>query len=194
MKERKRRLTLPLFLMSCLLFGFSSAVFASTQNTLNGVRSWPSPENTRVVLDLSQKAKYAIHYLKKPDRLVIDLKSTTSVLDFTKIKHKGPLVKNIRHSATYQEGVYRLVIDLKQASKAIIFALSPAQPYGHRLVIDLPHKATSIPVKKVPPRKIVRVGRDVIIAVDAGHGGEDPGALGRFSQEKKNNVTNSEAP
>ena len=149
------------------------------------MRSWPSPDNTRVVLDLSKQAKYAIHYLKKPDRLVIDLKSTMSVLDFTKMKHKGPLVKNIRHSATYQKGVYRLVIDLKQASKAVIFALSPAKPYGHRLVIDLPHTKAILAVKRSRPSKTIRVGRDVIIAVDAGHGGEDPGALGRFSQEKK---------
>ncbi|WP_094751524.1 LysM peptidoglycan-binding domain-containing protein [Psychromonas sp. CD1] len=185
MKVLKIRLTLSLLIINFLFCFFSGSVSAGVQNKLNSVRSWPSPDNTRVVLDLSKQARYSIHYLKKPDRLVIDLKSTTSVLDFKKIKHTGPLVKNIRRSITRQSGVYRLVIDLKQASKAVVFSLSPEPPYGHRLVIDLPYKKTIKTKPEKVIRKITPVGRNVIIAVDAGHGGEDPGASGRLTQEKK---------
>ncbi|PKF61190.1 hypothetical protein CW745_11185 [Psychromonas sp. psych-6C06] len=170
-----------LLIVSFLLFAFNSA----QANQLKGVRAWPSPDNTRVVLDLSGKPDYEIHYLKKPNRLVLDIQSTRSKVNLKTISHDGPLVKNIRASASNSSGTYRLVIDLKQASIANVFTLPPANPYGHRLVIDLPHQvadATPTPDKTVSP---VSVGRDVIIAIDAGHGGEDPGAIGKFSYEKK---------
>uniref|UniRef100_UPI0003B631D1 N-acetylmuramoyl-L-alanine amidase n=1 Tax=Psychromonas hadalis TaxID=211669 RepID=UPI0003B631D1 len=173
-----------LFIISFLLLAFSSV----HANQLKGARAWPSPDNTRVVLDLMTKPNYEIHYLKRPDRLVIDIKSTTSKINLKKIAHKGPLVKNIRESGSESKGTYRLVIDLKQPSKAKIFTLPPAKPYGHRLVIDLPHQAPKIvpkPNKTQKNTQPTRVGRDVIIAIDAGHGGDDPGAIGRFSYEKK---------
>jgi N-acetylmuramoyl-L-alanine amidase len=100
------------------------------------------------------------------------------------------LVKNIRESASNSKSTYRLVIDLKKQSKASIFTLPPAKPYGHRLVIDLPHQAPEVKKPATNTANISQpqsVGRDVIIAIDAGHGGDDPGALGKFSQEK--NVT-----
>ena len=171
-------------LVSFLLLAFNSV----HANQLKGVRAWPSPDNTRVVIDLSSTPDYEVHYLKRPDRLVVDIKSAKSSVNLKSIKHAGPLVKNIRESASNSKGTYRLVVDLKQQSTAEIFTLAPADPYGHRLVIDLPHKAPEV---KKPPTQTVnvsqpqRVGRDVIIAIDAGHGGEDPGALGKFSQEKK---------
>ena len=172
-----------LFLITFLLLAISTV----HANQLKSVRAWPSPDNTRIVLDLSRKPNYEIYYLKKPNRLVIDIKSTSSSVNFKKMSHQGPLVKNLRQSATNKKGIFRLVVDLKQASKAKIFTLPPAKPYGHRLVIDLPHKMSANISNNKPPIKMVKpgTGRDVIIAVDAGHGGEDPGALGRFSYEKK---------
>ncbi|WP_413700049.1 LysM peptidoglycan-binding domain-containing protein [Psychromonas sp. KJ10-10] len=163
------------------------AVTVVQANQLEGVRAWPSPDSTRVVLDLSDKPDYDINYLQSPNRLMIDIKSTTSKVNLSSVAHKGPLVKNVRESTSKSKGTYRLVIDLKKASKAHIFTLNPAKPYGHRLVIDLPHK-TPEPVKVVEkPKSSLKpneVGRNVIIAIDAGHGGEDPGALGQFSVEK----------
>jgi len=169
----------------CLLL----AVSGVQANQLKGVRAWPSPDNTRVVLDFTHKPNYEISYLKKPDRLVVDLSATKSALSLKSIPHKGPLVKNIRESASNSKSSYRLVVDLKQASKATVFTLQPAKPYGHRLVIDLPHQ-TPAEAKKIAIEKNIaeakgNSGRDVVIAIDAGHGGDDPGALGKFSYEKK---------
>ena len=171
----------------CLVFilqGVSFSVFAAQKNELKGVRAWPSPDNTRIVLDLSQKPEYEIHYLAKPDRLVIDLSSTTNKANLKAVKNKGKVVKNIRESASGQKNTFRLVVDLKQPSKANIFSLAPAKPYGHRLVIDLPNIKTKIPtsIAAVPN------GRDIIVAIDAGHGGDDPGALGKYTYEKKVNL------
>lgn len=170
-----------LFIVSFLLLAFSSV----HANQLKGVRAWPSPDNSRVVLDFSDKPDYEIQYLKKPDRLVVDIKSTTSVVDLKSISYQGPLLKNIRESASNSKNIYRLVVDLKKQSKAKIFTLDPAKPYGHRLVIDLPHAVAKDTSKVENINQPVSAGRDVIIAIDAGHGGDDPGALGKYSYEKK---------
>jgi len=172
-------------LLCCILLihSISLSVFAAQQNELKGVRSWPSPDNTRVVLDLSNKPDYETHYLTKPDRLVIDLSNTTNKTNLKAIVKKGKVVKNIRESGSNKATTFRLVIDLKQASKAKIFSLPPAKPYGHRLVIDLPVPSSKI-VKSAAPVSVPN-GRDIIIAVDAGHGGDDPGALGKYTYEKK---------
>jgi N-acetylmuramoyl-L-alanine amidase len=166
-----------------VLLCFSFKLSAAQENTLKGVRVWPSPDNTRIVLDLAQKPDYETHYLTKPDRLVIDLKSTFNKTNLEAVNGDGPIVKNVRASASNKVGTFRLVLDLKEESKASIFSLPPAEPYGHRLVIDLPNKSTYIETPKLVP--IGEEGRDIIIAVDAGHGGDDPGALGNYTYEKK---------
>ncbi len=175
-----------LFLLTLSAAGFSAAAGSAPANQLEGVRSWPSPDSTRVVLDLSGKPDYKIHYLKHPHRLLIDLRSTVSKVNLSKIKNNGPLLQGLRESASGQSGTYRLVLDLNHASRAEVFLLPPEKPYGHRLVLDLPHtritgKATAV------AQKASVAGRDIIIAIDAGHGGEDPGALGKYTYEK--NVT-----
>ena len=176
-----------LFLLTLCMAGFFSLASAAQTNQLKGVRAWPSPDNTRVVLDLSSKPDYEINYLTHPDRVVIDLKSSISHVNLKKISNDGPLVKSLRESASDEKGTYRLVIDLNQASKAEIFTLPPEAPYGHRLVLDLPHqKSSRKPIVK--PQVAQSVGRDIIIAIDAGHGGEDPGALGKYTYEKKINL------
>ncbi|MFT7455692.1 MAG: N-acetylmuramoyl-L-alanine amidase [Marinobacter maritimus] len=173
------------FLAALLMQGFFTIAIATAAptNQLNALRTWPSPDNTRVVLEFLHKPSYKIHYLKHPDRLVIDLESTSMAVDLSKIKHTGPLVNNLRESASKSKNSYRIVVDLNKASQAKIFILPKAKPYGHRLVVDLPHNqlSTKIEIKPKQPTQ----GRNIIIAIDAGHGGDDPGALGRYSYEKK---------
>ncbi len=182
------KLTHPFFIYRLFIAGFLLLAFSHVYaNQLKSVRTWPSPDKTRIVLDLSSQPNYEIHYLKRPDRLVIDILSTNSSVNLKSITHKGPLVKNIRESASNSKNTFRLVIDLKQQSKAKIFTLSPEKPYGHRLVLDLPHQ-THTPPETEKIRQPVSAGRDVIIAIDAGHGGDDPGALGQFSYEKTVNL------
>ncbi|MEL0630005.1 LysM peptidoglycan-binding domain-containing protein [Psychromonas aquatilis] len=160
----------------------SFSVYAAQKNELESIRTWPSPDKTRVVFDLSQKPKYETHYLTKPDRLVIDFSGTVDKSNLDKFSSKGKVISNIRESKTSKANTFRVVIDLKQKSTARIFSLPPAKPYGHRLVIDLPLKNKAIP-KTIAAAPVN--GRDIIVAVDAGHGGDDPGALGKYSYEKK---------
>lgn len=174
---------------SVFILFFTLCINHAVANQLKGVRAWPSPDKTRVVLDLTEKPHYKIHYLSKPNRLVVDLTGTKNKANLSKVTHDGSLINNLRQSRVNKKGVLRIVFDLNYASKAKYFSLPPNKPYGHRLVIDLPHKASAKSKAKPPQSKIIKVkepiGRDVIIAIDAGHGGEDPGALGKYTYEKK---------
>ncbi|MCE2595163.1 N-acetylmuramoyl-L-alanine amidase [Motilimonas cestriensis] len=167
------------------LFTLSFNGFASE---LKGVRIWPSPDSTRVVLDLTSAPVHDSFLLTGPDRIVVDINGPASKFDLTKIKNTSPLLKTIRTSTPKKKGTFRLVFDLHKATKPVIFSLTPTKPYGHRLVIDLPHnniKSTKeVSAKKpvVPPS--LNDQRDIVIAVDAGHGGDDPGALGKQTYEK----------
>ncbi|WP_017443726.1 N-acetylmuramoyl-L-alanine amidase [Gayadomonas joobiniege] len=150
-------------------------VFAA--NKIESVRIWPSPDSTRVVFDLSDKPEYSYFFLSNPDRLVIDLRHTNRSIKLTSVKAKGDLLKRLRYSSPEYKNSTRVVLDLNKSLQAGIFALPPVGQYGNRLVVDLKDAQASISAK--PPESIsANPLRDLIIAVDAGHGGEDPGSIG----------------
>ncbi|MFM1715162.1 N-acetylmuramoyl-L-alanine amidase [Aeromonas salmonicida] len=155
----------------------------SWANQLKSVRVWPSPDNTRVVLDMSSAPNYNYFTLTGPDRLVIDLKGANNVANLASIGNNSELVRKIRESSPLEKGGLRLVLDLSSTIKPVVFPLAPAGPYGHRLVIDLPYeeKRSAAAVQATPVG-----GKGVVIAIDPGHGGEDPGSIGpRRTYEKR---------
>ena len=184
--------------IGCALLVFlSTSVFFVSANTLEGVRVWPSPDETRIVIDLNSEANYSYFTLSSPSRLVVDLKNTN-------VKAKLPLnvkdsnvLSKIRKSSPPSKGTTRLVFELKHSVEATLFKLAPTPggQYGHRLVMDLPHASGSKPTqsKSVKPstpiinstmNHIVGNG-EIIIAIDAGHGGEDPGSIGPTRKYEK---------
>ncbi|MEO3679268.1 N-acetylmuramoyl-L-alanine amidase [Rheinheimera fenheensis] len=146
--------------------------FTSLANQVQGVRVWPSPDNTRVVFDMAAEPQHKSFSLDKPDRLVIDLTNVKGGTSLPAVNGESALIKAIRSSGSGNS--MRIVLDLTKASKANVFALPPTPPYGHRLVVDLPDDQ---PQRNLPPPAI-RAARDIIVAIDAGHGGEDPGSIG----------------
>ncbi|MFB0767787.1 N-acetylmuramoyl-L-alanine amidase [Aeromonas salmonicida] len=157
----------------------------SWANQLKSVRVWPSPDNTRVVLDMSSAPNYNYFTLTGPDRLVIDLKGANNVANLASIGNNSELVRKIRESSPLEKGGLRLVLDLSSTIKPVVFPLAPAGPYGHRLVIDLPYeeKRSAAAVQATP---VGGKGKGVVIAIDPGHGGEDPGSIGpRRTYEKR---------
>lgn len=168
-----------LFMLCCLL-----SFTALGANKLNGVRIWAAPESTRVVFDLRNKPDYSHFTLSSPYRLVVDLKKASTKLNLSKIANNSKLVKRVRISKPPAKGTLRLVIDLTKPVKANLFSLPPTAPYGNRLVLDLD---SNLGVKKAPTRvKSKQSLRDIIVAIDAGHGGEDPGSIGpKGTFEKK---------
>ena len=178
-------------LLNCLIF-FSTSVFAKTV-TVDNVRVWAAPDSTRVVFDVSGPVKHKLFSLNKPYRTVIDLKDATLKKNTTQPKPLDKYLKGIRSGARNKNDL-RIVLDLKKQIKYKIFQLQPNKHYGHRLVIDL-FDVEIKQVKKEETRKEIKKEtqqpaklRDVIIAIDAGHGGDDPGAKGPSGVYEKNVV------
>jgi len=149
---------------------FSVSTFAA--NSIDGIRVWPAPENTRIVFDVKQKPEYKYFTLTNPNRLVIDFANTKNTVALKNLAGNDPRVKLFRSST--KKGKTRLVLELAQSYQLTVFPLAPAGQYGHRLVLDLYDKKSTAK-SSVKDKK--NVG-DIIIGVVAGHGGEDPGSIG----------------
>ena len=143
-------------------------------NNINGIRVWPAPENTRVVFDLSKKPDYKYFSLSSPQRLVIDFKDSKKIVSLKNIIKNDKRIKRIRTSKSKSKGTIRLVLELAESYQLTVFPLAPAGQYGNRLVIDLYDKNRAS--KIITQSKNSK--RDIVIAIVAGHGGEDPGSIG----------------
>ncbi len=166
------------FSAGCLLaFAVSAGIAVAQQSTrtLDSVRVREAPDYTRVVFDISAPVEYEIFILENPHRVVIDLKDTRADTDFDpRVVAVGRnLLRDLR--AAPRNDDYRIVLDVKQRLNPKGFTLNPVAPYGHRLVVDL-YGGTTVSRPAIVPKPDGR--RDIIIAIDAGHGGEDPGAVG----------------
>ncbi len=177
------------FLGALALLALLFSVTAHAGAVIEGLRMWPAPDNTRLVFDLSGRVEHTLFRLDGPDRLVIDIKDARlgqplKGLDYTKSHLSG-----IR-SAVRNDSDLRVVLDLRGKVRPKSFVLAPNEQYGHRLVIDL-HGEAQQPsaepqVKKRAPS--LAEARDIVIAIDAGHGGEDPGASGPSRTREKDVV------
>ncbi|MCW8906434.1 MAG: N-acetylmuramoyl-L-alanine amidase [Sedimenticola sp.] len=159
------------------------------QVSVNNLRIWAAPDHTRLVFDTSHPVSHNLFTLKQPDRLVIDVQNARFAGETPELE-TNPLIRRVR-SAQRKDGSLRVVLDLKTVTKPKSFVLKPNRQYGHRLVVDLygaegqstAEKAQK-PVKQLASNEL----RDVVIAIDAGHGGEDPGAVGRRGTHEKDVV------
>jgi N-acetylmuramoyl-L-alanine amidase len=167
----------------------SSFPIQAKQTQIKGLRIWSAPDHVRLVFDTSAQVVHQIFTLKDPHRLVLDLRYVTLPDDLTDLKKENKIIDGIR-SAVRNKNDVRVVFDLKSAVRPKSFSLKPNQKYGHRLVVDLydgKHAASNRPVKTAKGAQ--QTGqRDVVIAIDPGHGGEDPGALGKLGTKEKNVV------
>lgn len=158
---------------------------AAAEVRVEGVRMWPSPERTRVVLDLSGPTPHRLFTLEGPDRVVVDLRDTRLGEPLPPPASDDPALAGLR-SGTRDNGDLRVVLDLNGPVRPKSFLLRPNDTYGHRLVVDLYTGNTRTPT--AADRRAAGELRKVIIAVDAGHGGEDPGAIGRGGTREKDVV------
>ena len=167
-------------LLTLLLFAVP--VWADVQD----VRVWQSPDKTRLVFDLSAPHEHKIFTLTGPDRVVIDISNAKVIPDLAGLDTQSTSIRSIRSARRNQNDV-RIVIDVTEAVNASSFPLVPNDVYkNHRLVVDLERvEKTQIvaPVKKADSYNDNK--RDIIIAIDAGHGGEDPGAIGHGRNKEK---------
>ena len=193
-----------------LLFflGFAHAQVVST-------RIWPVSVYTRVTIESKQELKYQLFTVKDPERLVLDLEGVEYNAALNELNGKvtaeDPYIDKLRVGRN-RPGVTRIVLDLKTAVKPQAFTLKPIAEYGHRLVLDIypevapdplaaliqsdgklaprnepapepPQSAPAAPAAEPAGRP--KVARLATIVIDPGHGGEDPGALGRMGSREK---------
>jgi N-acetylmuramoyl-L-alanine amidase len=147
---------------------------ASSLNSIEGIRVWPAPENTRLVFDLKSEPDYRYFSLSNPNRLVIDFSDTKNSVALKNLADHDPRIKLFRTSHAKSNSSTRLVLELTKAYQLTVFPLAPAGQYGDRLVVDLYDKNHTVKLTSKPK---VSLG-DIIIGIDAGHGGEDPGSIG----------------
>jgi N-acetylmuramoyl-L-alanine amidase len=177
--------------------------------TIASARLWPAQEYTRLILESPAPITHQMLAIKNPSRLVLDLEDvdvTSEIEQLPRLVHPGdPYIQSIR-VGRFKPGVLRLVLDLKTEVNPQLFALQPFGDYGHRVVLDLYSLTPPDPLmallesergreagdKSAPAPESGRqkpfgaARRPVIIAIDPGHGGEDPGAVGRRGTFEKN--------
>ena len=176
-------------------------------------RLWPAQEYTRLILESSAPLPYELITLAQPDRVVIDLPGVEAGGDLAELPSRvhasDPYVARIRVGRK-PPNVLRVVLDLKTPVVPKIFALAPVAEFGHRLVLDLYPPAPVDPLmalleserlkdareaaRPAPPQRRGGEAREapaprrVTVALDPGHGGEDPGAIGRRGTREKDVV------
>lgn len=150
---------------------------------IKSLRIWGGPEYTRAVLDVSAPVDYKVFELAKPDRVVLDVRGSALGADFSAPASKG-LLKSLRAGKQGKDDA-RVVFDVAEGTHPKSFLLPPADKFGYRLVIDFyPRDGKSVAVKSVAATTAGK-GRNVIVAIDAGHGGDDPGATGASGTHEK---------
>ena len=157
--------------------------YAQAKSNITDIRISPSDENTRIVVDMSKQTSFSYFNLQSPERLVVDFKDTNSKFNFSKVDNSSNLIKKIRYSKPKLASDMRMVIELNKDITAQLFSLEPSADFGHRVVIDLkdPNPAPAVTNTTAPQRD-----KDIIIVIDAGHGGVDPGSIGPKGTYEKN--------
>lgn len=154
---------------------------------VSGFRVWADPTKTRAVLDLDRKTSYKLFTLENPHRVVVDIVGSSVDIPLELDKEHAGVINSVRHGQSDSE--LRIVFDLSESVELKSFLLEPTAQYSHRLVVDLYTKTNG---QKASLGKhvsdISKPNRDVVIAIDAGHGGEDPGAIGKNKVREKDVV------
>ncbi len=146
---------------------------------------------------VSASPKHRVFVMKNPSRLVIDIKKATLLGSLRQPPATHPLFAKVRLAVQNAEGI-RLVVDLKKPITPEKFSLSSNNRDEHRLMVDLANKPSAVAQAKpnaattakktdkpAELKTVVNKGRDIIVAIDAGHGGNDPGAHGPQGTEEK---------
>lgn len=144
---------------------------------VQGLRLWRAPDHTRVVLDLSGPVEHKIIPLSGPERLVIDIPDAALQAALA-ADLSGTGIRRVRSGVRNGDDL-RIVLDLEKPLKPRSFLLSGGDGKKDRLVIDLYAGDADQAVADVAlARPQPGARRDIVVAIDAGHGGEDPGAIG----------------
>ncbi|MDT9629745.1 N-acetylmuramoyl-L-alanine amidase [Pseudomonas sp. JV449] len=167
--------------------------FAAHATQIRNARLWRSDDKLRLVFDLSGPVQYKTFSLTAPERLIIDLSGAGLSGDFSQLELKNSGITSIR-SGHFGKADTRIVLDLAAPMQLNSFVLPPQDGQGHRLVLDLtsatraPRQIAAEALPLVAAVNKAHPKRDIIVVVDPGHGGKDPGAVGSKGQREKDVV------
>ncbi|MDB6051438.1 MAG: N-acetylmuramoyl-L-alanine amidase [Pseudomonas sp.] len=190
----RRQMLLNLLLASAAL----ALPLGASAAQIRAVRLWRTDDKLRLVFDLSGPVQYKTFMLSAPERLIIDLSGAQLTGNFSQLALANTPIKSIR-SGHFGQGDTRIVLDLNNPVQLNSFLLGPEGSQGHRLVVDLGNAAQASvqiaavgalapPEKPSPLRDNAHPKRDIMVVVDPGHGGKDPGAIGSKGQREKDVV------
>lgn len=147
---------------------------------LQDIRMWHAPQRSRIVFDMDKPAKFEVLTLDSPPRVVIDLFGVQMRSAIPPANNTGQFIRQIRYGK--QKTATRMVFDLAMPVRYFIQRLEPRGKYQHRVVVDFYPKSAVVELDAPPPQG---AKSKIVILVDAGHGGEDAGAVGKRTHEKK---------
>jgi len=189
-----------LWLVMLCLVGMLTGLFSVTARAadIRDMRIWRSPDYTRVVFDVDDRVEYSVFVLDNPHRVVIDITRSQMKADVLAVDLQNSPVVSIR-SAVRNQNDTRIVLDVSGPVNPSSFTLPPNAEFGDRLIVDLYDANTPVPVRApeslehsaapatattmAPPSR-----RNIVVAIDAGHGGDDPGAIGYDGRIREKDV------
>lgn len=195
-----------------LLF-LAMTALAGSNATLKQIKiTVATTNNTQLLLNLDKPVTYKWFFLSNPARLVLDLPQTLNQAVWSNATFSNTLVQKIRAGTQAQNGL-RLVFDLNQPVAVTITALPASAQYAGRLSLNLnatkstsvvqPSKAAYKPQAKAPAYTVSSTNntakpvislsdhiapRKLVVVIDPGHGGKDPGASGPGGLHEKDIV------
>lgn len=170
---------------------------AAHAGDIQSVDVWRSPDYTRVVIDVSSRPDYSVFVLDNPHRVVIDIRESRMNANLVGLDLQDSPITGIR-SGPRNSGDTRIVLDLSESVNPSSFTLPPSAEEGDRLVVDLYDTgvqapalapATTQPAASAAPLETAAGSRrNIVVAIDAGHGGTDPGAIGYDGRIREKDV------
>ena len=174
------------WLLPVLLLTMSAFLQAAQ---VKDIRVGQQPGSTRLVFELDQSTGHRMFPLSNPDRIVLDVSDssiTEEVVSSLKALSSDVLIR-VRYAK--RENGMRFVLDLNQKVKAKSTELSASGEYGPRILVELEHGNQNNQAKVVKSlASISDEKRDIVVVIDPGHGGKDPGALGQYKVREKDVV------
>ncbi|MBF0417944.1 MAG: N-acetylmuramoyl-L-alanine amidase [Magnetococcales bacterium] len=179
--------------MGGLLLPGSMVHAAMSRPRITDVRFASTPNRTRIIFSLNQEIKHSLATLRDPDRVVLDLQNTELSSDLNLLSFTDPIVRKVR-TDSLGNGTMRAVFELQDEASSRAFLLKDKEGERPRLVIEFTATETrdtadadtaAQPVKSEKPLMARKGRRDIVIVLDPGHGGIDPGAIGSGGVKEK---------